>query len=133
MDRVIFAAEIKFPKILVPRLPPNSSNVNIKCPGMSRKIKTTVIFMWPASWSTDISSFYYSNINLTWIDYVYCYVWYVIFGFCSSVTIPGVTNILELHTGGKTLFQFLLKIWWYMIIWKDKLKTELCRLAAYSY
>ena len=38
---------------------------------MSRKIKTTVFFMW-ASWSTDISSFYYSDINLFLIDYACC-------------------------------------------------------------
>ena len=32
---------------------------------MCRKIKTTVFLMWPASLCTDISSFYYSDINLS--------------------------------------------------------------------
>ena len=31
LDRVLFAAEFEFPKILVPRLPQNSPNVNIEC------------------------------------------------------------------------------------------------------
>ena len=31
LDRVLFAAELEFPKILVPRLPQNTSNVNIEC------------------------------------------------------------------------------------------------------
>ena len=38
---------------------------------MCRKIKTTVLFVWPASWRTDISSFYFSDINLFLIDYAY--------------------------------------------------------------
>ena len=35
---VLFAAETEFPKILVPRLPQNSSNVKIKCAGKSRQL-----------------------------------------------------------------------------------------------
>ena len=31
LDWVLFAAELEFPKILVPRLPQNTSNVNIEC------------------------------------------------------------------------------------------------------
>ena len=34
LDRVLFAAELEFPKILVPRLPQNSSNVSIECAGI---------------------------------------------------------------------------------------------------
>ena len=49
LDRVLFAAELKFPKILVPRLPQNTSNVNIESAGKSKK---TVFFMWAAFWST---------------------------------------------------------------------------------
>ena len=37
MNRALFTAELGFPKILVPRLPQNSSNVNID-------FKTTVFF-----------------------------------------------------------------------------------------
>ena len=36
----------------------------------------------------------------------------VIFGCSSLRTIPGVINVQELHTGGKTLLQLLLKIGW---------------------
>ena len=39
--RVLFAAELEFPKILIPRLPQNTSAVNIKV--KYRKIKTAVI------------------------------------------------------------------------------------------
>ena len=36
--RVSFAAELEFPKILVPRLPQNASNVNIKRDGKSKQL-----------------------------------------------------------------------------------------------
>ena len=48
---------------------------------MCPKIKTTVFFMWSAFWSTDISSFYYSDI-LILIDYTcskLCNVWLLLF------------------------------------------------------
>ena len=31
LDHILFAAELEFPKKLAPRLPQNSSNVNIEC------------------------------------------------------------------------------------------------------
>ena len=58
---------------------------------------------------------------------------YVIYGCSSSKTISGVITIQELHTGGKTLSQLLLKIGWEMTNWEDKLKTKLCILVEYSY
>ena len=39
---------------------------------MSKKIKTTLFFIWPASWKADISLFYYSDINLFLIHYTCC-------------------------------------------------------------
>ena len=38
LDRVSFAAELEFPKKLVPRLPQNPSNVNIECAGKSKQL-----------------------------------------------------------------------------------------------
>ena len=38
LDRVLFAAELEFPKILVPRLPQNSSNVNTECAEKSKQL-----------------------------------------------------------------------------------------------
>ena len=35
LDRVLLAAELKFPKILVPRLSQHTSDVNIECAGES--------------------------------------------------------------------------------------------------
>ena len=39
LDRVLFAAELEFPKILVPRLPQHTSNVNIECARKSEWLK----------------------------------------------------------------------------------------------
>ena len=36
--RVLFAAELEFPKILVPRLTQNSSNVNTECARKSKQL-----------------------------------------------------------------------------------------------
>ena len=36
LNQVLYAAELVFPKILVPRLPQNSSHVNIECTGKSK-------------------------------------------------------------------------------------------------
>ena len=36
--RVLFADELEFPKILVPRLPQNTSNVNIESIGKSKQL-----------------------------------------------------------------------------------------------
>ena len=38
LDRVLFAAELEFPKILVTRLPQNLSNVNNECAGKSKQL-----------------------------------------------------------------------------------------------
>ena len=51
LDRLLFAPELEFLKILVPRLPQKTSDVNIE---WARKLKTTVSFMWLASWNTDV-------------------------------------------------------------------------------
>ena len=55
LDRVLFAAEPEFPNILVPRhslkAMTQATSEFIKCKHWNcRKIKTTVFFMWPASW-----------------------------------------------------------------------------------
>ena len=38
LDRVLFAAKLEFRKILVLRLPQNSSNVNNECAGKSKQL-----------------------------------------------------------------------------------------------
>ena len=38
LDRVLFAAELEFPKILVPRLHHNTSNVNTEWAGKSKQL-----------------------------------------------------------------------------------------------
>ena len=44
LDRVLLAAELEFPKILVPRLPQHTSDVNIECAGKSEWSKQLYIF-----------------------------------------------------------------------------------------
>ena len=66
LKRVLFGAELEFPKIQVPMIHQNTSNVNIEC---ARKSKQLYSLLWPASCSTDIYSFHCSNINLFLIDY----------------------------------------------------------------
>ena len=94
---------------------------------MCQKIKTTEFFMWPVSSSTDISSFYYSDINL-FLNLLY------LVQTMQYMVAHLREQLQEYHyTGGKTLLQFLLKTEWQMTIWKDKLKIELCILVDYSY
>ena len=38
LDRVLIAAELDFPKILIPRLPSGSSNVYTECAGKSKQL-----------------------------------------------------------------------------------------------
>ena len=38
LDRVLLATELKLPKIIVPRLPDNTSNVKIECTGKSKQL-----------------------------------------------------------------------------------------------
>ena len=38
LDRVLFPTEIELRKIIVPRLPQNSSNINIECTGKSKQL-----------------------------------------------------------------------------------------------
>ena len=47
LDRVLFAAELEFPNIIVPRLLQHTSNVNIECIYQKvRMVQTTVFFIF---------------------------------------------------------------------------------------
>ena len=81
---VLIVAELKFLKILIPRLSQNTSNVNIES---TIKIKTTVLFMWRTAWSPDLSLLYFSDIDLFLIDYACCKL--AINGCSSLRTTPG--------------------------------------------
>ena len=89
LDWELFPAELEFPKILVSRLPQNSSNVNIECVGIYLHFVILILICFQLIMSA---------VN------------YLIYGCSSSRTTPAVTTIQELHTGGKTLLQLLLKI-----------------------
>ena len=52
LDRVLFAAELEFPKILVPRLPQHTSDVNIECAGKAVWSKQLRYLYVTNSWST---------------------------------------------------------------------------------
>ena len=81
--RILFAAELEFPKIQVPRLLQNTSNVNTESTGRSKQL----LFVLPTSWSPDIFSFYCSDINLF---LTYC-AWCKLCNKCrfSTSTTPG--------------------------------------------
>ena len=49
LDRVLFATELEFPKILVPRLPQHTANVNIEYAGKSE-------------WSKQLYSFFVTSL-----------------------------------------------------------------------
>ena len=68
---------------------------------MCRKIKTTVFSMWPASSSTDMSSFYCSDINLFLIDYTWCKLCNIRLLLFENNSRS--INIQELNTGGKEI------------------------------
>ena len=53
LDRALFAAELEFPKIIVPRLHQRTSDVNIKCAGKSVWSKQVCYLYVTNSWSTD--------------------------------------------------------------------------------
>ena len=44
LDRVLFAAELEFPKMLVPRLPQLTLNVNTEYAGKSEWLKKTTLY-----------------------------------------------------------------------------------------
>ena len=77
--RVLFAAELEFLNILVPRLPQNSPNGNSYRPAKSKQPYfhvTSFLEHW-------LSSFFYSDINLFLIDYAcckLCNIWLLLFG-----------------------------------------------------
>ena len=45
LDRVIFAAELEFPKILVPRLPQHISDVNTECAGSQNGQNNCILYI----------------------------------------------------------------------------------------
>ena len=66
--RVLFAAELDFPKMLVCRQPEKTSNVNIEYAGKSKQLYSVCDQLLVAL----VASFYCSVINLFLIDYVWC-------------------------------------------------------------
>ena len=62
LDRVLFAAELEFPKILVRRLPLHTSNVNIECAEKSE-------------WSKQLYSLYVTSFLEHWYNLILLF-WY---------------------------------------------------------
>ena len=58
LNRVLFASELAFLKILIPRLPQNTSDINAECAGKPKQLYSYY------------SLFYFSDINKFLIDYV---------------------------------------------------------------
>ena len=102
---VLFAAELEFPKIIFPKLPHNSSNVNTKC---ARKLKQ--LYSLCDQLLGALIYLHFIILVLICFKLIAPAVNYVIYGGSSSRTTPGVITVQGLHTGGKTLLQLLLKI-----------------------
>ena len=107
VGRVLFTTELEFSKILVPRLPQNSSNVKTEPAGKSKQLYSlchqllgTLIYR------------HFIILILVRFWWIMPGVNYAIYGCSSSRTTPGVITIQDLHTGGKTLLQLFLKIGW---------------------
>ena len=103
LDRVLRAAELEFPKILVIRLPQYTSNVNIECAGKSEWPKQQY-YLYMASFSEH----WYILILLFWYLFLIYDAWYKLCNIrlllCEnnfrSITIP------ELNTGGKYCWSY---------------------------
>ena len=84
LDRVLFAAELEFPKILVPTLPQHISDVNIECAGKS---KATVLFTRDQLFGALIHFHFIMRILICfWL--MMSDVNYVIYGCSSARTTP---------------------------------------------
>ena len=127
LDRVLFAVKLEFPKILVPRLPQNKSNVNIESAGKSKQ---------PYSFCENpleapMPLFYCSDIDL-------CFQFVMLSGNCamydcSSMRATPVVSQYRGNTEEATLLQLLLVVGWKMTTWKVKLKIKHWALANYSH
>ena len=122
LDRV-FAAKLEFPKILVPRLPKNTSNVNIEFTG-----KTWLLyFLCHQSLEAQIPLLYCSVINL-------CFQLTMRGGNCAIYGWPLSRTNPEQHarvTMEEHFCSYLVD-GWLETIWKVKLKTTPCVLVDYS-
>ena len=90
---VLSATKLEFPKILVPRLPQNTSNANIECAEKPKQLYS----LWDQPLGGLLSSFYCSNINVYFqliIPGENC----AMYGYSSSRTIP-VVKLYRSNTG----------------------------------
>ena len=130
LDRVLFAAELEFPKILVPRLRQNTSNMPEL--NMPENHNNCILYVDSFLEHIKLSSFYCSDINLFLIDhtcYKPCNIWLLLFENNSkSYHYTGAAhwrkNNVAVITQSRVMVDSNLK---------GKLKTELCILADYSY
>ena len=134
LARVLFAAKLEFPKILVPRLPQHTM---IRCKHwMCRKVsmvETTVLFI--------CDQLLGDLIHLNFLILLLICFWlmmpgvsYVIYGCYSKRTSPEVSLYRSLNTGEKYYCSTVITQDRVIDeIWKGKLKTELCVLADYCY
>ena len=105
LNRVLFASKLEFSKILVPRLPQNTSNLNNECAGKLKRLYS----LCEQLLVSQIYLYFIVLILMFLIDYTrckLCNIWLLLFESNSrSITIQ------EFHTEGKTSLQLLLKTW----------------------
>ena len=131
LDRVLFAPKLEFPKILVPRLPKNSLNVNTEC---ARKWKQLYsIYSLCDQLLGAIIYLHFIILILMFLIYYacckQCNIWLLLFEnnsrsyYCTRAS----------HWRKNIVVVITYRRWWYMTIWKGKLKNELCILVDCSY
>ena len=105
LERVLFAAELEFPKIIVPRLTQNTSNINIECVGKSKQLYSLCDQLL-----VPLISIHLIVLILICLQVIMSGVYNYAICYCSSSRpSPGIT-LHRSNTGGKTLLQLLLKI-----------------------
>ena len=118
LDRVIFAAKLELPKILIPRFPQNTLNVNNAWAENQNYYNLYVISLFEHKYL-----FYSSDINLRFQLIMPGGNW-VIYGYSSPRTTPG-TILCRYNTEGAFL-KLLPVVGRLKTIQKVKLKTKQC-------
>ena len=105
-DRLLFAIELEFPKILVPRLPQNLSNVNTERAGKRKQLYSLCDELLRA-----LIYLHFIILILICFSLIMPVVNYMTYGCSCSRTTPGViTNYTRASQWRKTLLRLLLKI-----------------------
>ena len=98
LDRILFATELEFSKILVPKLPQHTSNANIKC-AESQNGQNNLLFIFDQPLGALIHLNFIILVLMFLIDDTWCKLCKTWLLLCKNKS-KSITT-LELNTGGK--------------------------------